>query len=183
MITNNKYFSDDTEYNFFKYDTQYGRSKFLTEKFLIKNKNFPLIICAPVHIVGPEKVNIAKSNDVILKMLNKKIVFITKAKYSIIHINDVCEYIYKIVLFGKDNEKYLLANQNPTLEEIANIIEKFDRTKKIKIKIPLFLINILSLIFEILNKFLNLKNVPLNRSTYHFIKIYKNFEGERIKKI
>lgn len=176
-------FFDNTKYNFFEYDTQYGKSKFLTEEYLKKNYNFPLIICAPAHILGPETVDIAKSNDVILKMFNKKIVFITKAKYSIVHVEEVCESIYKIILTNKIYEKYLIANQNPTLEEIAEIVEKIDGIKKIKIKIPLFLINILSLFFEILNKLMNLKNIPINRSSFHFIKLFRDFKGKNINEL
>lgn len=183
ISSNEEYFSDNSEYNFFKYDTQYGRSKFLTEKFLKNNYNFPLIICSPAHIIGPESVEIAKSNDVIFKMFNKKILFITKAKYSIVHISDVCECIYKIIQLDISMGKYLIANQNPTLEEIANIVEEVDGIKKIKIIIPLFIINIMSLFFEMLNRIFNLKNIPLNRSTYHFIKLFKDFKGIRVNEL
>ena len=183
ISSNDEYFSDDSEYNFFKYDTQYGRSKFLTEKFLKNNYNFPLVICSPAHIIGPEKVEIAKSNDVIFKMFNKRILFITKAKYSIVHISDVCECIYKIIHLDVEGAKYLIANQNPTLEEIANIVEEVDGIKKTKITIPLFMINILSLFFEMLNRIFNLKNIPLNRSTYYFIRLFKDFKGVRVKEL
>ena len=183
ISTNEEYFSDDSKYDFFKYDTQYGRSKFLTEEFLKNNYNFPLVICSPAHIIGPERAEIAKSNDVIFKMFNKKILFITKAKYSIVHISDVCECIYKIIHLDVGGGKYLIANQNPTLEEIAKIVEEVDGIKKIKFIIPLFMINIFSVFFEILNKTFNLKYIPLNRSTYHFIKLFKDFKGIKIKKL
>jgi dihydroflavonol-4-reductase len=174
-------FSDDTVYNFFERDTQYGRSKFLSEEYLKKNKNFPLIICAPAHIVGSENSTIAVSNDVILNIFNKKLVLITKAKYSIVHVDDVCESLLKIIQYGRDGEKYLIASENPTLEEIVEYIEKFDNIKKTKILIPIFLINFFSLMFEIFNKIFKLKNLPINRSTYYFIKLYRDFEGEKIK--
>ena len=180
--TSSNFFSDYSEYNFFSQDTEYGRSKFLTEKFLMENKNFPLIICAPAHIIGPETPDIAKSNDVLFKMLNKQLIFFTKAKYSIVHISDVCDVICKIIHLGKDGEKYLVAKENPTLDELINIAEKLDKIKKIKIKIPLFFLNFISFLFENLNKIFRLNNLPINRSTYHFIKLNKNFKGCNLEK-
>lgn len=174
-------FEDDTKYNFKNYDTSYGLSKYITEKYFLKFANkLPLIICSPTHIIGPEKTNFSKSNDILINFLSKKIVFYTDTKYAIIDVNDVCHAIEKIIEKSDINNKYLLSANNPSLKELINYAEKITNQKKIKIYIPLFFLNIISLFFDIVNKVFKLKTIPVNRSSYFFAKLNKDFYGKKI---
>jgi nucleoside-diphosphate-sugar epimerase len=176
-------FNDDSVYNFYKYDTAYGRSKYLTEKYFIKYKDhLPLIICSPAHIVGPENELIAKSNNFMINYLKKKIVFYTSTKYAIIDILDVCKAIDLIISKSEIGKKYLLCSHNPTLKDIIRISGNIT-SKKIKIFIPMFILNFLSWIFDILNKKLRFKNIPLNRSSYNFAKLNTDFIGKNINEL
>ena len=176
-----KNFEDNSNYNFYKYDTAYGRSKYLTEKYFLKyKKKLPLIICSPAHIIGPEEVKIAKSNEFIINYLQKKIAIYTNAKYAIIDINDVCKAIDLIISKSEINKKYLLCSHNPTFKEIIEICEKLQKNKKIKFYIPIFLLNFISWAFEILNNKFGIKKIPMNRSSYNFAKLEGNFIGNNI---
>ena len=178
-------FIDDTKYDFFKYDTAYGKSKYLSEKYLIKHKNkhnLPLIICSPAHILGPESEKISKGNEFIFNIFKKKINFYINTKYAIVDIFDVCEAIKLIIEKSDINEKYLICDNNPTILEIISFSEKLQGSK-IKIFLPMFLINFVSLFFEFVNKFFKLNNLPINRSSYHFANLNGKFKGDKIKKI
>lgn len=173
-------FEDNSEYNFYKYDTAYGRSKYLIEKYFIRHKNrLPLIICSPAHIIGPENELIAKSNTFIINYLKNNIVFYTKTKYAVIDILDACKAIDLIISRSDIGQKYLLCSHNPTLKEIIEICENLSN-KKIKIFIPMFIINLISLFFDFLNKKFGLKKIPVNRSSYHFAKLKTDFVGKNI---
>jgi dihydroflavonol-4-reductase len=181
--TNANIFNDDTKYNFYNYDTSYGKSKYLSEKYLLKYKsknNLPLIICAPGHIVGPENENISKSNEFIFNIFRKKINLYIKTRYAIVDILDVCESLNLILDKGTVAEKYLICNHNPTLHELIDKCAAI-QGKKVKIYLPLIFINISSIFFEFLNKIFKLKNMPLNRSSYHFAKLSGKFEGKKIE--
>jgi nucleoside-diphosphate-sugar epimerase len=173
-------FKDNSKYNFYKYDTAYGRSKYLTEKYFIRHKDrLPLIICSPAHIIGPESELIAKSNTFIINYLKKNIVFYTNTKYAVIDILDTCKAIDLIISKSDTGKKYLLCSHNPTLKDIIKICEDL-KSKKIKIFIPMFIINFFSLFFDILNKKFGLKKIPINRSSYYFAKLKTDFIGQNI---
>jgi len=180
---NTNIFDDDSSYNFYNFDTSYGKSKYLSEKYLLKYKsknNLPLIICAPGHIVGPENENISKSNEFIFNIFRKKINLYIKTRYAIVDILDVCKSLDLIINKGIVSQKYLICSHNPTLYELIEKCEAL-QAKKIKIYLPLIFINIASIFFEFLNKILKIKNMPLNRSSYHFAKLNGKFEGNKIK--
>ena len=44
----------------------------------------------------------------------------------------------------------------------------------------MFIINLISLIFDILNKKFGLKKIPINRSSYYFAKLKTDFVGQNI---
>ena len=180
---NTNIFNDDSKYSFYNFDTSYGKSKYLSEKYLLKYKsknNLPLIICAPGHILGPEDENVSKSNEFIFNIFRKKINLYIKTRYAIVDILDVCESLNLIINKGIVAEKYLICNHNPTLYELIEKCENL-QAKKIKIYLPLIFINIASIFFEFLNKILKIKNMPLNRSSYHFAKLNGKFEGKKIE--
>ncbi len=176
-------FTDDTKYNFYKFDTAYGRSKYLSEKYLLKYKsknNLPLIICSPGHIMGPEKEDVSKSNEFLFNIFKKKINLYIKTRYAIVDILDVCEALNLIIRKGMVSEKYLICNNNPTLYELISKCENI-QGKKIKIYLPLILINFASIFFEFLNRKLKYKKIPINRSSYYFAKLNGKFEGKKIR--
>ncbi len=128
-----KTINDDTEYNFYNFDTAYGRSKFLTEKFFKKYKEkikYPITICSPGHILGPESSEISKSNEFVYNIFRKKICFYTKTKYAIVDISDVCKSISLLLNPSISSEKYLICNQNPSMFELIKICEKIQNQKK-----------------------------------------------------
>ena len=65
--------------------------------------------------------------------------------------------------------------------ELIKICEEIQNQKKIKIYLPLIIINFISLLFEFLGKYFKIKNIPLNRSSYHFAKLNCKFEGNKIE--
>ena len=176
-------FTDDTKYNFYKFDTAYGRSKYLSEKYLIKHKkNLPLIICSPAHILGPESQDKSKSNEFIYNIFKKKVNFYINTKYALVDIEDVCEAINLIIDKSNINEKYLICNFNPSFYKLISLCEEF-QGKKIKIYLPMILINLISIFFESMNKIFKIKNLPINRSSFHFASLNGEFKGKKIEQL
>ena len=183
--TKEEVFTDDTKYDFYKFDTAYGKSKYLSEQYFLKyqkKNNLPLIICSPSHILGPESENISKSNEFIFNIFRKKINFYINTRFPIVDISDVCEAIKLIIDKSQINDKFLLCYHNPTLYELIKKCEKI-QGKKVKIYLPLFLINIVSIFFDFLNKKFKIKKLPINRSSYHFAKLNGKFKGLKIIKL
>lgn len=176
--------TDNTIYNFYKFDTAYGKSKYLTEKYFLKYKNhnkFQISFCCPGHIVGPETSEISKSNEFIYNIFKKKICFYTKTNYAIVDISDVCKSISLLLESTSTNEKYLICKRNPSMLELIDTCEEIQKQRKIKIYLPLLIINLVSLTFEFFNKYFKIKNIPINRSSYHFAKLNCKFEGNKIE--
>lgn len=182
--SNKKIMSDDTKYNFYKFDTAYGKSKFLTELYFKKYKNiikYPVITCSPGHILGPDSPKISKSNEFIFNIFKKKVCFYTKTNYAIVDILDVCKSIILLLDSSNSSEKYLLCKKNPSMLDLIDMCEQIQNKKKIKIYLPLFLINFVSYIFEFFNNKFKIKNMPINRSSYYFAKLNCSFEGTKIE--
>ena len=90
--------------------------------------------------------------------------------------------IFKNGIYREIKKKYLLYEKKFCTEEFKEIIEICENlsNKKIKIFIPMFIINFISLFFDFLNKKFGLKKIPVNRSSYHFAKLKTDFVGKNI---
>ena len=65
--------------------------------------------------------------------------------------------------------------------DLIDMCEQIQNKKKIKVYLPLFLINFVSYIFEFFNNKFQIKNMPINRSSYYFAKLNCSFEGTKIE--
>lgn len=141
--------------------TPYQKSKYESEQLIkeyVEKYNLPVIILRPTMIYGP-----GMKHSQILKIYNvlKKgfFPFVNRGKATIpaVHVKDVVSSILAAAKNGKIGETYIItSDDNKTLKEIVDIIQKKENMKIIKInipksflKIPIFILQNLSFLLGI----------------------------------
>lgn len=104
----------------------YKRSKFLAEreaeKFL--PRGLPLVMVHPSTPVGPGDHKPTPTGKIILDYLNGKMPAYLNTGLNLVHVKDVAQGHLLAMEKGHVGEKYILGNQNLTLEEIFKLLEK-----------------------------------------------------------
>lgn len=138
--------------------TPYQKSKYESEQLIkeyIEKYNLPVTILRPTMIYGP-----GMKHSQILKIYNllKKGFFPLvdggKATIPAVHVKDVVSSILAATKNGRAGETYIInSDDNKTLKEVVDIIQKKENMKVIKInfpksflKIPIFILQNLSLL-------------------------------------
>lgn len=124
-----KNFTRETnKYNFYNYDSYYGKSKILFEKIFIKifkklDKNF--LILSPSHVIGPIDQKGSLNNLFLKKILDSKLIFYPKCFISIVDVRNIANLIYEYILNDKFFcQKIILNDISLEMREYISIIKK-----------------------------------------------------------
>ncbi len=110
------------ENNYFNPSTPYAASKLAGDlhlNTLFKKYNFPIIFSRSANVYGPHQQLYRIIPRTIICLKNRKKIKLHgkgKTRRSFIHIKDVVEAIYKMIIFGKIGEVYHIA---PATKEIS----------------------------------------------------------------
>jgi len=147
-----KIIKSDNNYNYYKYDNYYGKSKLIFEKLFVKvssklNKKYK-IIC-PSHVIGPEDYNNSSNGNFFKYILKKKIIFYPSCFISIIDVRNLSQIIIDIILKNDfDNSKIIANDKSILLEQYIEDIKLKENYVKLKVNF-----NLIKLVYFI-NKFL-----------------------------
>ena len=114
----------------------YAKSKLEAENYLLKqNAKTEVIIVNPGFIIGAYDSK-PGSGRIILRGLNKKIIFYPCGGKSFVHVRDVAQGIINCLEKGKNGEKYLLVNENLSYLEFYRKLNAITSQHPVMIKIP-----------------------------------------------
>ena len=163
--TNKKFVDSNNKYNFYRYDSLYGKSKILAEKickYLCHLKNKRIVILSPSHVIGPEKILKSINNFEIKKIKRKNIIFYPDCFISLVDVRNISYFVEEVISSNiYDDKKVILNDKSLKYEEYVKHIKKGDiylhfKVNKIVLKIIFliqpFLINLKILKNQIINK-------------------------------
>ncbi len=101
----------------------------------LKDTQTALTVVCPTFMTGPNDHKIS-SNRIILRALNRRILFIPPGGKNFIHVKDAAAGICNALTMGKNGECYLLANENLTYREFYNKMAGVSRNRTILVTIP-----------------------------------------------
>ena len=164
---NNHKILSSNNYNFYNFDTNYGKTKIINEKIFIKfckyfNKKY--IIIAPSHVIGPNDKKFNPNNNFLINLYKKKLILYPNINLPIVDVRNIAYKIEQIVLKDKFlNKKIIFNDTNIKLKNYINIIKKNQLFFAISINLNLILS---------LRKILNLLKIKiLDKSRLKYIEI------------
>lgn len=151
-------------------NTSYGRSKLKAEQFLSAQKDFPYIILQPTGVYGPRE----KDYYLMLKTIRSGLdvaAGMDPQKLTFIYVKDLAQAVFLALESQIKNRSYAVTDGNLYTDEQYTQIAKTALGKKyvLKIRVPLFILKIVSVISEDLSK-LTKKASTLNRDKYQIMK-------------
>ncbi len=167
--------------------SHYGKSKLAGEKLLEKwiedDKNREALIIRPVVVFGPK--NYANMYHLIKKIMDKKFIFIGKGNNikSIAYVENLVEataFLLNYLKPGMDCFNYCDEPQM-TIKEIVNIISHYANISIPRIKLPLFLVLILTSPFDILEKVTG-RLFPITAKRIKKFNTATHFKANKIRK-
>src|SRR3989339_1237244 len=91
MTTKKSLITETTPYDFAKFDTPYGSSKYLAEQTCLNyfhSHRLPLYLINPAVIIGPNDLQPSYNGKLIRKHLRQSVVFVIPAMWSIVDVRD-----------------------------------------------------------------------------------------------
>ena len=161
---NNHKILSSNNYNFYNFETNYGKTKIINEKIFLKfckhfNKEY--LIIAPTHVIGPNDNKFNPNNKFLINLYKKKIILYPNVNIPVIDVRNIASNVEKIILQNKLlNKKIILNDKNLRLKNYINLIKK----KQLFFSIAINL-NFILFASRILN-FLKIKILNKNRLKY-----------------
>jgi len=150
--------------------TRYGDSKLKAEKFLKSQTDFPYIILCPTGVYGPRD----KDYLLILKMLQSGFDIatgFTPQKLSFVYVKDLAKAALLALESPVSNKSYIVSDGNnySDVEYTRMAKEALGKKRVIKLRIPLIILQGLSLLSEKIAQWRNKPSI-LNRDKYQIMK-------------
>lgn len=158
-----------------KPNTAYGLSKLRAEEYLQQKISFPYIILRPTGVYGP------REKDYFLMLKTVQAGFDVGAGFkpqhlTFIYVKDLVDVVFLATESNLVNKAYFVADGDVyTDKEYTALVKKILNKKRVlSIKIPLFVLKIVSIVAEGISK-LTKKPSTLNRDKYKIMK-QRNWE-------
>lgn len=132
----------------------YKRSKFLAEKEAEKflQRGLDVLFVHPSTPVGPGDHKPTPTGKIIVDFLNRKMPAYLDTGLNLIDVRDVARGHLLALERGRTGEKYILGNQNLTLEQIFRILEQISAVPAPRVRLPYRPILVLARIFDLLSR-------------------------------
>src|SRR5207244_8977238 len=117
----------------------YKRSKFLAEeeaRRAFAQDGLPVVIVNPSTPVGERDIKPTPTGKVIVDFLNRRMPAYIQTGLNLIDVRDVARGHLLAMEKGKPGVKYILGNQNVTLQEILRLLAEITGLKATKRQIP-----------------------------------------------
>lgn len=168
---NEKIIKSSNKYNYFKFDSYYGKSKIILEKIFIKFcKNFKkrFVIICPSHVIGPGDYNPSANGKFFKNILNKKLIFIPQCKISIVDVRNLSKKVVELIINDQfKNIKLIINDCSILIEEYIKMI-KSNQNFYLIFKINFFLVKTLFILnnFLLISKLTKKTIISKNRLKY-----------------
>jgi dihydroflavonol-4-reductase len=116
----------------------YKKSKFLAERIAedYVRRGLPLVIVNPSTPVGPGDHKPTPTGKIIVDFLNGKMPAYLNTGLNLVHVRDVAAGHLLALENGRIGEKYILGNQNLTLAEIFELLQKVSTLPAPRFRLP-----------------------------------------------
>lgn len=155
----------------------YAQSKLQAENYLLQNcKNTEVVILNPTFMIGSYDTK-PSSGKLIFWAWKKKLIFYPKGGKNFVHAEDAATGVVNAIRYGKDREKYLLANENLSYKQFFEKVNGITYQSPFMIPIPDILLKILGWTGDILRRL----NIKTNLSTPNMkaLQIHNYYSNEK----
>lgn len=130
--------TEDTPVSFDDMVGHYKKSKFLAEQVAesFLDKGLPLVIVNPSTPVGPLDIKPTPTGKIIVDFLNRKMPAYLDTGLNLIDVRDCAKGHILAATHGRIGEKYILGNENLTLNTIFTLLEEISGLPAPKVKLP-----------------------------------------------
>lgn len=133
----------------------YKLSKFQAERLACEfNSKIPVVIVNPAAPIGPRDIKPTPTGGIVLDFLRRKMPAYLDTGLNLIHVKDCARGHILAEKKGKPGERYILGNQNMSLQEILMTLEKITGLKAPTIKIPYWVAYASGLVSEFISDFI-----------------------------
>jgi len=177
---------ENTPYDYLKYDSPYGLSKYLAEKACLEHFNsggLPLFLLNPAPIIGPSDETPSHNGGMILEHLRKNVVFYTDALWPIVDVRDVAGAIRFIVEKGHMGEKHILCSENLKLRDFYGQIDNVSGQKKIYLPVAHDCLELAGRTFGLMEKIFPKFDPPITVSGVKAARMMAGFSGDKMRRM
>lgn len=130
--------NEKSVYNLWNIGDHYSWSRYLGEIIAIEiyKKGLPLVIVNPAQVIGARDIKPTPSGKIIVDVLNKKMLGYIDGGLNLVDVEDVARGHILAARKGKIGERYILGNEDMSVEDYFKLIEEVSGVKTLKFKIP-----------------------------------------------
>jgi nucleoside-diphosphate-sugar epimerase len=129
-------------------ETEYGKSKLKGEQYVMSKSELPWIVFRPTGIYGPRETDYF----IFLKTMNSGMepyIGFKSQRLTFIYVKDLVRLAFDALESPVAHKAYFVSDGNVySSEEYADIVKKHLGKKTIKLRVPLFLVKIISVMME-----------------------------------
>lgn len=116
----------------------YKRSKFLAEQMVLQmaREGLPVVIVNPSAPVGERDVKPTPTGQIIVDYLKGNMFAYIETGMNLIDVDDVAQGHLQAMKRGRIGERYILGNQNLTLQEIFEVLHRLTGVPAPRMKVP-----------------------------------------------
>lgn len=169
----NEIINEQRELALSQWHFDYDRSKAEAELNLMEfvERGLNAVIINPTCFIGPYDFEPSLMGKAIKDIFMNKFSWILPGGFNYIDVRDVAETLINAITVGKAGERYILAGQWLTNDELADYIYTARHQKGIKIKLPFFvgylLVRLWMSYCKLVNKKLSCSNQSLRHLKFH----------------
>ena len=125
---NKKKIEASNKYDFYKFDSSYGKTKIINEKIFLKfckTHKKKYLILAPTHVIGPNDKKLTPNNKFFKNFLDKTFILFPNVNIPIIDVRNISYYLTNIVSKNSlPNKKIILNDKNLKLKNYLSLIKE-----------------------------------------------------------
>lgn len=161
----------------------YINSKYVALQYIqeqVQQKGLQAVIISPTFMIGAYDVK-PSSGQLILHGLNRRLMAYPSGGKNFVHVEDVCDGIFKAIRNGGVGEHYLLAGHNLTYKEFYKIVDaQIGRTRS-KLRIPGALLRTAGIMSDVL-QYLTRRPSKLNYAGAYMLSLDNYYSGEKARR-
>jgi dihydroflavonol-4-reductase len=130
--------NEDTPLDPATLSNDYKRSKRQAENLALEffRKGLPVVVVNPTAPIGPGDIKPTPTGRIVVDFLNRKMPAYLDTGLNIIHVRDCARGHVLAEKKGRAGERYILGNENLSLREILNILERITGLKAPTVRMP-----------------------------------------------
>ncbi len=145
------YVDETAQFNGWKTGDHYAISKYLAEQEAVRlcQNGLPLVIVNPTLVIGVRDIKPTPSGAMIVDIVNRDMPGYIDGAINVIDVEDVARGHLLAAERGRIGERYILGNENITVERFFRLIAQIAGVRAPRLKLPYRLALLLGYFFEL----------------------------------